>query len=181
MAIQEVSPRAFHEQWQKAADQCVLVDVRTPVEYRERRAAMATSLPLSEVSADRVKKLAAGRTIHLICKSGARARQAAEKLATEGLTEVVLVTGGTDAWAGDGLPVKKDAGVISLERQVRIGAGLIAGTFSLLALTVNVNFAYGSLFVGCGLIFAGITNWCGMGMLLAKMPWNKGTGASCSA
>jgi hypothetical protein len=30
-----------------------------------------------------------------------------------------------------------------------------------------------SAFVGAGLVFAGITDWCGMAMVLAKMPWNQ--------
>ena len=30
-----------------------------------------------------------------------------------------------------------------------------------------------SYFVGAGLIFAGVTNSCAMGMLLAKAPWNR--------
>jgi rhodanese-related sulfurtransferase len=180
MAVKEVSPQAFHEQWKKSPEKVVLVDVRTPLEFRERRAIMATSLQLSEVSAARVRQAAAGREVFLVCKSGARAKQAAEKLVGEGMGEVVLVTGGTDAWVAAGLPVAKDAGVISLERQVRIGAGLIVAIFSVLALTLNPYFVLGALFVGCGLVFAGITNWCGMGLLLAKMPWNKGAG-SCSA
>ncbi|MBI1290707.1 DUF2892 domain-containing protein [bacterium] len=181
MAVTELSPRAFHEKWQKDGADCVLLDVRTPVEFRERRAVMAKNLPLAEVNAARIQQVAAGKTLFLICKSGARAKQAADKLAAEGVSEMVLVTGGTDAWVADGLPVARDAGVMSLERQVRIAAGAIVTTFCVLSLLVHPYFVFGALFVGCGLIFAGVTNWCGMGLLLARMPWNKGTSGSCSA
>jgi hypothetical protein len=72
------------------------------------------------------------------------------------------------------LPVTRCAvKVISLERQVRIAAGAIVLSGVLLACLVNFNFIWLSGFVGAGLIFAGITDFCGMGLLLAKMPWNK--------
>jgi hypothetical protein len=31
-------------------------------------------------------------------------------------------------------------------------------------------------------VFAGVTDWCGMGLLLARMPWNQveGGGGTCS-
>jgi rhodanese-related sulfurtransferase len=180
MAVREVSAKKSHEDLQSLGAKALLVDVRTPLEFRERHATEARSLPLDEISAERLRRAAEGRVVYLICKSGARARKAAEKLEAEGYSgELVLVAGGTDAWAADGLPVQRESGVISLERQVRIGAGLLVATFSLLALVVSPYFAAGSLFVGCGLVFAGITNWCGMGLLLARMPWNRGVSESC--
>ena len=35
-----------------------------------------------------------------------------------------------------------------------------------------------SAFIGTGLVFAGVTDTCGMGMLLARMPWNQCSDAS---
>jgi hypothetical protein len=76
--------------------------------------------------------------------------------------------------------------VISLERQVRIGAGLLVLLGALLGWLVHPAFFALSAFIGAGLVFAGVTDWCGMGMLLAKMPWNNrspdcpdGTGGAC--
>jgi hypothetical protein len=67
---------------------------------------------------------------------------------------------------------------MSLERQVRIAAGsLVASGAALAALApdplwqkIGIGIA---AFVGCGLVFAGITDSCAMGMLIAKMPWNQ--------
>ena len=85
-----------------------------------------------------------------------------------------MVEGGTLAWIEANLPVTRGTvKVISLERQVRIAAGAIVLTGVLLACFVNCNFIWLSGFVGAGLIFAGITDFCGMGLLIAKMPWNK--------
>ena len=90
-----------------------------------------------------------------------------------------MVEGGTKAWEAAGLPVVRGKGVISIERQVRIGAG----AFVLLGLGLGIWVApiwfILSAFVGAGLIFAGISDWCGMGLLLAKMPWNQSKDVAC--
>jgi hypothetical protein len=68
----------------------------------------------------------------------------------------------------------KDAGgMISVERQVRIAAGAMVFTGVILGTFVYEGFYGLSGFVGAGLIFAGVTDWCGMGLLLARAPWNK--------
>ena len=86
----------------------------------------------------------------------------------------VVVEGGTTAWAAAGLPCESTGGrVISLERQVRIAAGALVLVGVLLGWFVHPYFVWLSAFVGGGLIFAGITDTCAMGMLLAKMPWNQ--------
>jgi hypothetical protein len=95
-------------------------------------------------------------------------------MAQAGLDNAVVVEGGTIAWSDAGLPVERAAvKVMSLERQVRIGAGSLVLTGVLLAIFVHPYFLALSGFVGGGLVFAGITDWCGMGLLLAKAPWNN--------
>jgi len=99
-----------------------------------------------------------------------------------GFPNVLSVEGGTDAWQRAGLPVVRGQDkVISLERQVRIAAGLLVLIGIAMGWLVHPVFLGLSAFVGAGLTFAGITDWCGMGMLLAKMPWNqRGGGGSCA-
>ena len=109
-----------------------------------------------------------------MCRSGQRATKAAEKISRDGFSQPVVIAGGTLAWIDANLPVTRGtAKVISLERQVRIAAGAIVFTGVLLAHFVNFHFIWLSGFVGAGLVFAGITDFCGMGLLLAKMPWNR--------
>jgi len=153
-----------------------LIDVRTPVEFAEVHVPQAHNVPLDQF--DPKSLLASGQLskdlpVYLLCRSGGRASKAAEKLAKEGLNNVVVVEGGTLAWLDAGLPVNRGkTKVISLERQVRIVAGSLVLTGVLLAIFVHPYFMGLSAFVGAGLVFAGITDWCGMGLLLAKLPWN---------
>ncbi len=154
-----------------------VLDVRTPVEFAEVHAPSARNIPLDEF--DPKTLLASGQLtkdqpVYLLCRSGGRASKAEEKLSKEGLTNGVVVEGGTLAWVDAGLPVNRGVTkVISLERQVRIAAGSLVVTGVLLAIFVHPYFIGLSAFVGTGLVFAGITDWCGMGLLLAKLPWNS--------
>ncbi len=151
-----------------------LIDVRTPVEYREVHVSEARNVPLDQLNA---AQFAAGRSgsepVYVICRSGSRGKQACEKFLAAGYTNVVNVEGGTQAWDQAGLPVVRGKKAISLERQVRIAAGLMVLTGSVLGYFVSPYWIGLSAFVGAGLTFAGITDTCGMGMLLARMPWNQ--------
>jgi rhodanese-related sulfurtransferase len=150
-----------------------LVDVRTPVEFAEVHVPQARSVPLDELKPGSLQ-LPKDQPVYLLCRSGQRATKAAEKFAKEGFSQPVVIAGGSQAWIEANLPVTRSAvKVISLERQVRIAAGVIVLTGVLLARFVNFNFIWLSGFVGAGLIFAGITDFCGMGLLIARLPWNK--------
>ena len=150
-----------------------VIDVRTPVEFAEVHVPQARSVPLDELKPDALQ-LQKDQPVYLLCRSGQRATKAAEKFAREGFTQPVVIEGGTLAWIDANLPVTRSAvKVISLERQVRITAGAIVFIGVLLAHFVNFHFIWLSGFVGAGLVFAGITDFCGMGLLLAKLPWNK--------
>ena len=162
-----------------------VIDVRTPVEFREVHAVMARNVPLDSLEPGNVmcqRNGSAEETLYVICRSGNRSSKACQKFVDAGYTNVVNVEGGTSAWDQAGLPVKRGKKVISLMRQVQICAGSIALIGSLLAIfTGNVYFAGIPAFIGAGLTFAGLTNTCGMGMMLAKMPWNQCPDGSCSA
>jgi len=160
----------------EASTGALLLDVRSPAEFRSGRVQGAVNLPLESVNATTVHALLQGReqaTVLLLCASGGRARTAAQRLAASGL-KTLVVQGGTNSCAQAGLPMDKDAGgMISVERQVRIAAGLMVATGVVLGTWVHPGFYGLSGFIGAGLVFAGVTDWCGMGLLLARAPWNK--------
>ncbi len=153
-----------------------LIDVRTPMEYREVHAADARNVPLDQLDPLALMQArggAASEPLYMICRSGGRGQQACEKFLKAGYTNVVNVEGGTQAWEASGLAVVRGKKTISLERQVRIAAGLLVCLGALLSWLVHPAFIALSAFVGAGLIFAGVSDTCGMGLLLARMPWNR--------
>ena len=174
MSITTISPQKLHDIVQSGQN-VELIDVRTPVEYREVHVGCARNVPLDQLDA---AKIAAGRSqpsqpLYVICRSGSRGKQACEKFLAAGYTNVVNVEGGTQAWDQAGLAVVRGQKAISLERQVRIAAGSLVLIGSLLGYFAHPYWLGLSAFVGAGLVFAGVTDTCGMGMLLARMPWNQ--------
>ncbi len=156
------------------------MDVRTPAEYEEIHIPGSVLHPLSDLNASAIASAAQGKQrCILVCRSGNRARQAADKLKTAGLPSLEVLEGGVTAWESSGKPVLRGRKTISLERQVRIAAGSLVVLGLLLGWLVNPGFIAISAFVGCGLIFAGITDWCGMALLIAKAPWNQRAGIRC--
>ena len=158
-----------------------LIDVRTPAEHGEIHIPGSQLMPLDRLDAGAVKSAAGnpGQCV-LVCRSGKRAEQAYQKLAAAGCDNLVILDGGVTAWESAGLPVNRGQKAISLERQVRIAAGALVLTGVILGTWVHPGFYGLSAFVGAGLMFAGITDWCGMAMILAKMPWNQRAGGACS-
>ncbi len=169
-----------------AGKKLTLIDVRTPMEYHEVHVPQARNVPLDQldpVTLMRSRNASHEEPVYVICRSGSRGRQACEKFLAAGFTNVVNVDGGTLACIDCGLPVVRGKKAISLERQVRIAAGLLVLIGALLGLLVHPAFVGLSAFVGAGLVFAGVTDTCGMGLMLARMPWNRvnePAGACCA-
>lgn len=175
MSVQTITPREVEELMRRgrAVD---LIDVRTPVEYREVHAEAARSVPLDRLDPRAVMEARNGANeepLYMICRSGSRGRQACEAFHAAGFANVVNVEGGTLAWERAGLPVTRGKKAVSLERQVRIAAGSLVMIGTALGAFVHPAFLGLSGFVGAGLVFAGVTDTCGMGMMLARMPWNR--------
>jgi rhodanese-related sulfurtransferase len=171
-----ISPEELHRRLQ-AEPKLTLIDVRTPAEFATVHVPAARNIPLAELDRDvlgDVGSLPEQQPVYLLCHSGRRATVAAEHLAAAGLSATVVVEGGTEAWEKAGLPVTRgERRTISIERQVRIGAGSLVLLGLLLGWFIHPYFLGLSAFVGAGLVFAGVTDWCGMGLLLAKAPWNQ--------
>ena len=162
-----------------------LLDVRTPGEYAAGHVPGAKLIPLDELDPVAFCRERGGEVapVYVLCQSGGRARKAIEKLKRAGVQGCVLVEGGTQAWLDAGLPVNRgESKVLPLMRQVQITIGLVSATGAALVLVVNPWFALLPLITGCGLLFAGVTGYCGLALLLAKMPWNrtKSCGSCCA-
>lgn len=151
-----------------------LLDVRTAGEYESVHIGGAYNVPLDTLSEhSREIQASVQDPIVLVCQSGQRARRAEEALRAAGLENLHVLDGGVNAWIAAGLPVVRGAKKLSLERQVRVAAGAMAAAGGLLAATLHPGFGWLAAFVGGGLVFAGLTDTCGMAMLLAKLPYNR--------
>jgi rhodanese-related sulfurtransferase len=155
-----------------------LIDVRTPAEYREVHIDFARSVPLDRLDPKAItaeRNGHASQPLYLICRTGSRGKQACERLAEAGLN-VVNIEGGTLAWDAAGLPVVRGQKTISLERQVRIAIGLVVLASAALAVLVHPYWIGLAAFMGVGLIFSGVTDFCGLALILARLPWNQVSG-----
>ncbi len=159
-----------------------LLDVRTAGEYQTSHIEGSVNLPLDQLDANTRQIVSGARgPIVLVCQSGGRAEQAHRKLVEAGLTGATVLTGGMNGWTAAGAPVERSGEERwGLERQVR----LVAGSIVLLSVIVSiwvpaVRYVAGA--VGAGLVFAAVSNTCTMGMLLAKLPYNRGPATDTDA
>lgn len=156
-----------------------VLDVRTPGEFETAHIAGAYNVPLDLLREHRdeiIKHL--DDEVVLVCRSGQRAAQAEESLRDAGLANVHILDGGIVAWESAGFAVNRGTQRWDLERQVRLVAGSIVLTSILGSLAApKLKWVAGA--VGGGLTFAALSNTCTMGMLLSKLPYNRG--ATCDA
>ncbi len=159
----------------------MVVDVRTSAEVHNEYLEVCSYLPLQELHSSPFSELLNNQAcnhdqaVYLLCGSGMRAQKAVEQLAGSIPNPLVIVEGGIKALKQAGVAVKQGSrSIISLERQVRIAAGSLVFLGVVLGSWLNPAFYGLSAFVGAGLVFAGVTDSCGMAMALARMPWNRG-------
>jgi rhodanese-related sulfurtransferase len=175
MSTERHSPQQVAEQ--HAA--CCVIDVRTKAEVNDTYLPGSIHIPVSDITPERVNTALreAGKTgqpIYLLCQSGKRADMAANTLAGQINERLIIAEGGVNALKQTNAPlVQGDKPVMALERQVRIAAGGLVLGGVLAGFFISPLFFALSGFVGAGLMFAGITNTCAMGMLIARMPWNN--------
>lgn len=159
-----------------------LLDVRTNVEFAEMQVPGSHHIPLNQL-AKNCSSIDPSTPLALLCLGGKRAHQAAEILSAKGFRDLTVVEGGITDWQAAGLPIEKtERKILPLMRQVQLVVGILALTGSLLAIFVNPLFAILPAFLGAGLTMAGASGWCGLALLLSKMPWNSCSPArsSCS-
>lgn len=148
----------------------VLIDVREVSEYEAEHIPGAINMPLSVFDVNAVKSFSPDKKLIIQCLSGKRAGQACARLDNQNAS---VMEGGIDGWKKAKFETQKKGLGINIQRQVMMVAGSLVLLGSLLTIFTDPNFIALPLFVGAGLLFAGLTGWCGMAMLLGKMSWNK--------
>jgi rhodanese-related sulfurtransferase len=151
----------------------ILVDVRESGEYATEHIVGSVSSPLSTFAQNPIANIE-DKPLVICCQSGIRSSRVAQKLLANGYEHVMQLKGGLSSWKAAGLAVKVNCNApISLFRQVQIVAGSLVAIGTGLGMFVSPWFLLLSGFVGCGLVFAGLTNTCAMGILLMKLPYNQ--------
>ncbi|MCC6273502.1 MAG: rhodanese-like domain-containing protein [Deltaproteobacteria bacterium] len=169
----KLSPQEIQGRLQAQQDSVCFVDVRSWDEFQSGHVPGARCLPLDRLEVS-LATLPKDRLILLGCQSGRRSQQAFEKLRTLGFQNLAELEGGFSAWQAAGLPVAAARrAAIPVQRQVMIAAGALVAIGTLLGAFLHPGFWVLPAFVGFGLFQAGLTGWCGLGMLLEKMPWNR--------
>lgn len=174
------------KEYQSDSDSYYLADVRTPSEFEEAHILNAKLHPLDALNVGEVVFKSQEKKILLSCRSGARVKTAAKKFQAAG-HEVFELEGSILGWEAAGQPVVRSTpSGLPLIRQVHLTVSIINVTAALLALFVNPAWAWVLVGTGVGLFLAGATGFCGLGLLLAKMPWNKPSkpkqaGAACDS
>lgn len=165
-----------------AGDALQLVDVREAAEFAAGRLAGARLIPQGQLGR-RARELDRNRPVVLLCRSGKRSVEASKTLAAMGFADVACLDGGLTAWESADLPTERDPHAPwSLERQVRVAAGAVVLIGVALGFTVHPGFFGLSALAGAGVMISGITDWCGLGLLIARAPWNRRhhSGTCCS-
>ncbi|OCB08347.1 sulfurtransferase [Mycolicibacterium porcinum] len=156
-----------------------VIDVRTPGEFETAHIPGAYNVPLDLLQEHR-DEIAQhlDEDVVLVCRSGQRATTAGQTLRDAGLPNVSILDGGMTAWQDKGFGVRRGVQRWDLERQVRLVAGSIVLS-SVLGSIASPKLKWVAAGIGAGLTTAALTNTCAMGMMLAKLPYNRG--ASCDA
>lgn len=153
----------------------ILIDVREPLEYKIEHIKYAKNIPLSKICLEDVNlPKNKSKKIVMQCRSGSRSKSACEKiLKHDNSIELYNLEGGILDWVQQGFPTIKDKQVLPLERQVQITLGSIITFGVIMAYFVSTSWLILPAIIGMGLINAGITGWCGLAKLVARLPWNK--------
>lgn len=151
-----------------------LLDVRTSGEFRSVHIPGSYNVPLATLREHRAELLShLDEEVVLVCRSGARAGQAEKALAEAGLPHLRVLEGGMNAWEAAGAPANRGAERWDMERQVRLVAGSLVLVTGLVGVFVPGAHLIGTA-VGAGLTYAALSNTCAMGVLLSKLPYNRG-------
>lgn len=150
-----------------------LIDVREAAEYAAEHIENSLLVPLSRLDQE-ASRIERSRPAYVFCRTENRSREAAKRLRDAGFSRITVVEGGLTAWKENGYAVVRGrSGAWPLERQVRFGAGALVLSGVGLGACVHGGFYGLAGFVGAGLLFSGVTDTCGMAMVLTRMPWNR--------
>lgn len=170
MTLRTLSPEAARQLIERGA---VLVDIRSAAEHKREHIAQARHVPLEQL-AQGAAQLDQAQAVIFHCSAGNRTQMNVHLLGSSTTCEAYVLEGGLEAWRRAGMPLVRDhSQALPLQRQVQIAAGALVLLGSVLGVTVSPWFHLLASLVGAGLVFAGLSGFCGLARLLLKAPWNR--------
>ena len=174
MPVKTIDPHTLN-QW-LSHNEALLIDVREPAEHAANRIDGAHLIPLGQINTGALPD-GKGKTLVIHCLKGGRGQTAAERLLAENpALEIYNLEGGITAWNAAGLKSLSPASgrkPLPLDRQIQLTIGLGLLTTVALSLLVHPYFIALAAIFGTGLTIAGLTGFCGLGIIMARMPWNR--------
>lgn len=166
-----IDPHSLHQKLSEHT--LLLIDVREPAEHRSAHIKGDTLIPLNQISSYSLPKT--HQFVAVYCQMGQRSEEAVFHLHKKHPSHtIVSLQGGINAWRQAKLPLEQSSSYcLPLDRQTQLAAGSLAFSGTLMGYFINTTLFIIPGFIGLGLMFAGLSGWCGMAKLLAKMPWNR--------
>jgi phage shock protein E len=93
----DISIEEAQQLWQN--NEAILIDVRTPAEYRDGHIPGVANIPLDQID-QRSGEVPTDKKVVLICRSGNRSAQATRILRGKGFINVYNSTSGMSSWKG---------------------------------------------------------------------------------
>ncbi|MFC4701455.1 rhodanese-like domain-containing protein [Glaciecola siphonariae] len=171
MSLQDISPQQAKQMCDSGG--AVLIDVREPAEHSSKHIPNSKLLPLGRISASDIED--SQQNLVIYCQKGMRGKKACEKLIKDNpKLKVFNIVGGIENWEQCGFDTQRgQSTVMPLDRQVQLSIGVLLLLFSALTMGVSFNFIWAVVVIGSGLVVAGSTGFCGLGRVIAMMPWNQ--------
>ena len=164
--MQNISPAQLKELIKQG--NAIIIDVREPFEFQSGHIKNAISIPASKFTKDKIPNDKSKKII-FHCKAGKRSEMLLKNIAGEGYLNL---EGGIDNWLANGFAIHGKT-KMPIDQQFRLSIGIIILISSILAYFINFNFVFVNMFIGAGLVFSGITGFCGLQKILGMAPWNK--------
>lgn len=176
MNIQTIPPSTL-KSWLDDKE-TILIDVREFLEYKIEHIKEAVIIHLSQITPEKISSSKDdNKKIVIYCESGKRGEKAFNSLCDGNVDverDIWCLEGGIDAWKKEGLPTELSSRkILSLERQFQLTLGCLLIIFSCFGFLVDSNFFFADIIIGCGLIFAGLSGYCGLKRIISLMPWNR--------
>ena len=170
--MKEIDVTNLKEELQKNQN-VLLIDVRTPAEFRSEHIPKSINIPLDKLS-EHLNDIKKYNRVYIQCKTGGRSSRACSVLEEYNISNGFNVAGGIEAWKQAGFAtITGRSRTIDINRQVMIIAGILVLTGTLGSLFFTNGLIWLAVIMGAGLLFAGISGFCGMAKLLEKAPWNQ--------